>query len=105
MIPDGSIPTFVSAARSTDLGRTITGYLFEAELEGFYLVGRIFFDHKHRFRNGRLIRTSAVREFFVEGGYLLAVTYTESVYVLISAEPSLINLKIRGSDESFAFDC
>ncbi|EGH46977.1 hypothetical protein PSYPI_33713 [Pseudomonas syringae pv. pisi str. 1704B] len=62
------------------------------------------FDQKDRFKNGRLIRTSTIREFSVLGDYLRAVTFTDSVYVLINADHSLLSLRIRGSDESFTLD-
>lgn len=98
------VPDPVSEAALVERGSGVTGYLFEAELEGFCLIGRIFFDQKDRFKNGRLIRTSTIREFSVQGDYLRAVTFTDSVYVLINADHSLLNLRIRGSDESFTLD-
>lgn len=98
------VPDPVRKAGLADCGTGVTGYLFEAELEGFCLIGRIFFDQKDRFKNGRLIRTSTIREFSVQGDYLRAVTFTDSVYVLINADPSLFNLRIRGSDESLTLD-
>ncbi|RMO87591.1 hypothetical protein ALQ33_00633 [Pseudomonas syringae pv. philadelphi] len=80
---DGKTPQEVIDASRTDFGVAVTGYLHQAEMEGFSLVGRIYFDHKDRFRNGRLIRTSDVSEFRERHGLLLAVTLTQSVYVLI----------------------
>lgn len=96
------IPDPVRAAALSNAGTGITAYLFEPELIGFVLTGRVFFDQKDRFKNGRLIRTSTVREFSIRGDYLIAHTMTDSVYVLISAGPSLFNLGVGGSDESFA---
>lgn len=101
---DDTIPEAVRAAALVNANSGVTAYLFEPELMGFTLTRRVFFDQKDRFRNGRLIRTSSVREFVVRGDYLTAVTLTDSVYVLISAAPSLFKLGIRGRDESFAVD-
>lgn len=104
MVHDNAIPEPVRAAALANAGTGITAYLFEPALMGFVLTGRVFLDQKDRFKNGRLIRTSTVREFSVRGDYLIAHTLTDSVYVLISAGPSLFNLGIKGSDESFTVD-
>lgn len=99
------IPHPIRVAALSNAGTGVTAYLFEPELVGFMLTGWVFFDQKDRFKNNRLIRTSSVREFSVRGDYLIAVTLTDSVYVLVSASPSLFNLGIKGSDESFTVDC
>ena len=105
MVHDNAIPEPVRTAALTNADTGVTAYLFEPELIGFMLTGRVFFDQKDRFKNGRLIRTSSVHEFSIRGDYLIAHTLTDSVYVLISAAPSLFNLGIKGSDESFTVDC
>lgn len=53
MTTNPSIPNAVREAATTQFRLAITGYLFEPELCGFCLTGRIFFDQKERFRTGR----------------------------------------------------
>lgn len=81
-----AVPSAVREAASTNFPMAITGYLFAPELEGFCLMGRIFFDQKERFKTGRLIRTSAVKEFSEHGGYMVAATWSGSVYVLVAED-------------------
>lgn len=91
-------PKEVMDAFEVNFGVTVTGYMNEPEIMGFSLVGRIYFDHKDRFANGRLIRTSNVSEFVERSGYLLAFTLTQSVYVLICPNSEL--LRLPEGDES-----
>ncbi|WP_032702732.1 hypothetical protein [Pseudomonas syringae] len=86
---DGKAPQEVIEASRIEFGVAVTAYLNQPEIVGFSLVGRIYFDHKDRFLNGRLIRTSDVSEFVERSGYLLAFTLTKSVYILIAPDPSL----------------
>ena len=86
------VPPKIMDALQVDFGVAITGYINEPEIVDFSLVGRIYFDHKDRFLNGRLIRTSDVSEFLERSGYLLAFTLTQSVYVLIAPDPNLSGL-------------
>lgn len=81
-----SIPNAVREAATTQFRLAITGYLFKPELYGFCLTGRIFFDQKERFRSGRLVRTSAVEEFFEHCGYTIAATWSGSAYVLVAED-------------------
>ncbi|RML44179.1 hypothetical protein ALQ95_200032 [Pseudomonas syringae pv. ribicola] len=80
---DSKTPQEVIEASQIDFGVAVTAYLNQPELIDFSLMGRIYFDHKDRFPNGRLIRTSDVAELVERSGYLLAFTLTQSVYVLI----------------------
>ncbi|WP_122563444.1 hypothetical protein [Pseudomonas viridiflava] len=91
------VPPKVMDALQVDFGVAITGYINEPEIVDFSLVGRIYFDHKDRFLNGRLIRTSDVSELLERSGYLLAFTLTQSVYILIAPDPSLMRLP-RGDE-------
>lgn len=86
------VPIEVLAASRISFGRAITAYLHRPEIEGFSLVGRVYFDHKDRFRNGRLIRTSDVLEFVEIADHLVAITLTGSAYVLIAPGCDLLTL-------------
>lgn len=86
MATEPLVPSAVREAALTPFRLAITGYLFSPELCGFCLTGRIFFDQKERFRPGRLIRTSAVEEFFELCGYMIAVTLSGSAYVLVAED-------------------
>lgn len=86
------VPIEVLAASRISFGRAITAYLHQPEIEGFSLVGRVYFDHNDRFRNGRLIRTSDVLEFVEIADYLVAITLTGSAYVLIAPGCELLTL-------------
>ncbi|KWS09532.1 hypothetical protein AL065_07245 [Pseudomonas amygdali pv. ulmi] len=86
------VPPKVMDALLVDFGVAITGYINEPEIVDFSLVGRIYFDHKDRFLNGRLIRTSDVSEFVERCGFLLAITLTQSIYVLICPNSDLLGL-------------
>ncbi len=86
------VPIEVLAASRISFGRAITAYLHQPEIEGFSLVGRVYFDHKDRFRNGRLIRTSDVLEFVEIADHLVAITLTGSAYVLIAPGCDLLTL-------------
>ncbi|MQQ35493.1 hypothetical protein GE543_14425 [Pseudomonas sp. SZ57] len=85
-------PQEVIEASRIDFGVAVTAYLNQLEIMGFSLVARIYFDHKDRFLNGRLIRTSDVSEFVERYGFLLAFTLTQSVYVLICPDSELLRL-------------
>lgn len=98
------VPPKVMDALLVDFGVAITGYINEPEIVDFSLVGRIYFDHKDRFPNGRLIRTSDVSEFMESRGFLLALTLTHSVYVLIAPDPSLLGLP-RGDENAHPAKC
>lgn len=81
--PELEVPDLVlQAARLTFTGG-VTAFLYQPEVWGFCLVGIVYRDWKDRFRNGRLIRTSSVREFEHEHGYLIAITESGSRYVLV----------------------
>lgn len=98
------VPPKVMDALQVDFGVAITGYINEPEIVDFSLVGRIYFDHKDRFLNGRLIRTSDVSEFMESRGFLLALTLTQSVYVLIAPDLSLLGLP-RGGENAHPAKC
>ena len=86
------IPNEVIAATHMRYGLAITAYLHEPEVMGFSLTGRVYFDHKDRFKNGRLIRTSDISHFAERSGYLVAFSTTGSVYVLIRPRSELLML-------------
>ncbi|WP_122429437.1 hypothetical protein [Pseudomonas viridiflava] len=86
MTAPASIPAAVRAAAAMSFSIGITAFLFSPELQGFHLVGRVFFDHKDRFKTGRLIRTSSVTEFIEINGYVVALTFSGSVYVLVAED-------------------
>lgn len=96
---DGKAPQEVIEASRIEFGVAVTAYLNQPEIVSFSLVGRVYFDHKDRFLNGRLIRTSDVSEFAESRGFLLALTLTQSVYVLIAPDPSLMGLP-RGDENA-----
>lgn len=89
----------LEAARiSFELG--ITAYLFDPQLVGFCLEGTIYRDSKDRFQSGRLIRTSAVMEFEMCRGYVIAVTWSGSRYVLVAEDGAwVLSLPERRLDE------
>lgn len=95
------VPPKVMDALQVDFGVAITGYINEPKIVDFSLVGRIYFDQKDRFLNGRLIRTSDVSEFMESRGFLLAVTLTQSVYVLIAPTLGLL----RGDENAHPAKC
>jgi len=86
MTPNLNLPNAVLEASHIHFGRAITAFLHQPEIEGFSLVGRVYFDHKDRFKSGRLIRTSDVLEFIEIADYLVAITCTGSAYVLIDPQ-------------------
>lgn len=98
------VPSNVIDALQVDFGVAITGYINEPEILDFSLVGRIYFDHKERFLNGRLIRTSDVSKFVERCGFLMAITLTQSVYVLIAPDPNLLGLP-RGGENAHPAKC
>jgi len=65
----------------------VTAFLYQPKAWGFSLVGIVYRDWKDRLRSGRLIRTSNVREFDDEHGYLIAITESGSRYVLVEPAP------------------
>ena len=79
----GYIPSLIAEASRLSFQEGVTGYLYQPQVWGFCLVGVVYFDSKDRFRTGRLIRTSDVRQFDEEHGYLIAVTTSGSRYVLV----------------------
>lgn len=83
------IPALVLEAYELSFPGGVTGYLYQPQVWGFCLIGHVFFDSKDRFKTGRLIRTSPVREFHDEQGYLIAVTSSGSRYVLIHVDVAL----------------
>lgn len=83
------IPTEVLVASQLSFLGGVTAFLYEPQIWCFTLIGTVYHDSKDRFRTGRLIRTSDVREFNEEHGYLIAVTVTGSRYVLIGCDGSL----------------
>lgn len=84
------IPVEVAEAALINFGVAVTAYLHQSEIMGFSLVGRVYFDRKDRFANGRLIRTSDIAEFSERSGYLLAFTITQSAYVLVTPGAELL---------------
>lgn len=96
--PESEIPTPVLEASHLSFLGGVTGYLYQPQVWGFCLIGHVFFDSKDRFKTGRLIRTSSVREFHDEQGYLIAVTTSGSRYVLIDVD---VTLDLSDRDEPF----
>lgn len=86
MTAPASIPQAVRAAATMSFSIAITGFLFAPQLDGFRLIGRVYFDRKDRFKTGRLIRTSAVTEFIEANGYIVAQTFSGSGYVLVAED-------------------
>ncbi|BBI43269.1 hypothetical protein KPSA1B_101995 [Pseudomonas syringae pv. actinidiae] len=93
------IPTPVLQASHLSFLGGVTGYLYQPQVWGFCLIGHVFFDSKDRFKTGRLIRTSSVREFQDDQGYLIAVTTSGSRYVLID-----VDVILDQSDRDEPFD-
>lgn len=75
-------PRQVLAAQALDFGITITGYLCAARFYPPVLVGTVFGDAKARFREGVMIRTSAILMACESRGFLLCRTFSGSVYVV-----------------------
>jgi hypothetical protein len=92
MTSDLNVPVEISEASLINFGQAITAFLHQPQIEGFSLVGRVYFDHKDRFKSGRLIRTSDVVEFIEIADYLAAITRTGSCYVLIAPDAELLTL-------------
>ena len=96
----GPLPGAVLEAATISFELGITAYLFEPQLVGFCLEGTIYLDRKDRFQSGRLIRTSAVMEFETCGGYVVAMTWSGSRYVLVADDgPWVLTLPDRRLDE------
>lgn len=53
-------PPAVVEAMSKDFGVLVTGYLSEAEIKGYSVVGNIYSDQTRRFEDGARIQTSSV---------------------------------------------
>lgn len=83
------IPSVVLHAAQLTFTGGVTAFLYQPSVWGFGLVGIVYGDWKDRFRSGRLIRTSNVREFDEEHGYLIAITENGSRYVLVDPVPQL----------------
>lgn len=95
-----AVPGAVLEAATTNFELGITAYLFQPQLVGVCFEGTIYLDRKDRFQSGRLIRTSAVMEFETCGGYVVAVTWSGSRYVLVAADgPWVLTLPDRRLDE------
>lgn len=77
-------PAVLYAARIT-FNAPVNGILWLPEIEYPCLTGRVFMDLSGRFADGRLIRTSEVRELIEEGDYTIARTCGRSHYLLIEA--------------------
>ncbi|MCF5164794.1 hypothetical protein GIW45_12120 [Pseudomonas congelans] len=90
MTSNQNVPVEVSDATLINFGHAITAFLHQPEIEGFSLVGRVYFDHKNRFENGRLIRTSDIVEFAEIANHFVAITLTGSAYVLIAPSCELL---------------
>jgi hypothetical protein len=84
-----NIPDAVADATTHCFTKGATAFIHRPQVEGFSLVGLVYQDWKDRFKNGRLIRTSIVRDFDHEHGYLIAVTLTGSRYVLIEPDHAI----------------
>lgn len=80
------IPSLVLRATKFTFTGGVTAFLYQPKVFGFCLVGILYRDWKHRFRSGRVIRTSNVREFDDQHGYLIAITESGSRYVLIDPD-------------------
>ncbi|MBM0210372.1 hypothetical protein ALQ72_01901 [Pseudomonas syringae pv. maculicola] len=89
---DAEVPDEVVNAARLNFSIGVTAYLYHPEVYGFSLTGRVYFDHKERFPNGRMIRTSDVIEFVEIADYVVAITLTGSAYVLIAPGCSLLAL-------------
>lgn len=95
MASEPVVPRDVLEASRINFGRAITAFLHQPEVEGFSLVGRVYFDHKDRFKSGRLIRTSNVIEFIDIADYLIAITLTGSAYVLIAPQCDTLKFPVE----------
>ncbi|MDY1046971.1 hypothetical protein SOM55_09175 [Pseudomonas coleopterorum] len=104
MTTQPDVPTAVRDAALIHFRLAITGYLFNPELCGFSLTGRIFFDRKERFKQGRLICTSVVEEFFEHCGYMIAVTWSGSAYVLVAEDGPWVYMFPHGRRNGSATD-
>ncbi len=92
MADAGQVPMQVADAERVNFNTGVTAYLFLPEIEGFALKGYVYFDQKERFKNGRRIRTSMIVEFIEQTGYVVALTFTGSAYVLVSSRPDELPL-------------
>ncbi|PBP93262.1 hypothetical protein SAMN05444064_13148 [Pseudomonas syringae] len=95
MTPNLDVPAGVAQASRVNFGRAITAYLHQPAMEGFSLIGRVYFDRKDRFKSGRLIRTSDVVEFIEIADHLVAITRTDSAYVLIDPQCQLLSAPLE----------
>lgn len=98
-------PQAVVDAASVTFAKPITGILYLPELDGFRLIGNMFYDRRCRFADGRLIRTSAVLEFTVCSGYYVAQTVSGSRYVLVSANGCDVFALLGGRFDQSAHHC
>ncbi|WP_296258862.1 MULTISPECIES: hypothetical protein [unclassified Pseudomonas] len=89
------VPNEVLEASRINFGRAITAFLYQPLIEGFSLVGRVYFDQKDRFKSGRLIRTSNIIEFIDIADFLVAITLTGSAYVLIAPQCDTLKLPVE----------
>lgn len=89
-------PALVLKASAVKFIEPITAYLWMPEAEYPYVIGKVYMDRKGRFKDGRLIRTSAVMSLYEEAGYSIAVTFAGSRYVLVLDDgDSLLKLTVR----------
>lgn len=76
-------PALILKASTVKFAEPITAFLWMPEAEYPCVIGRVYMDHKGRFKDGRLIRTSAIMSLYQEAGYVVAVTFAQSRYVLV----------------------
>lgn len=78
-------PSAVVTAAALKFKTPVSGVLWLPEIEYPCLTGRVFMDLSGRFADGRLIRTSEVRELIQEGDYTIARTCGRSHHLLVEA--------------------
>lgn len=78
-------PSAVVTAAALKFKTPVSGVLWLPEIEYPCLTGRVFMDLSGRFADGRLIRTSEVRELIQEGDYTIARTCGRSHHLLVKA--------------------
>ncbi len=96
-VPELEMPSLVLQATRLTFTGGVTAFLYRPEVWGFCLIGIVYRDWKDRFRSGRHIRTSSIREFEQEHGYLIAITESGSRYVLVDPDLQPDPLLLRES--------
>lgn len=76
-------PPQVLAAAALKFNTPVTAFLWMPKIDFPCLIGRVYMDHRGRFQDGRLIRTSEIVSVVEESGYSIAGTFSGSHYVLI----------------------